>query len=201
MTRFSRLLRRIRWGIRRTSTPDRTWFVGDVLRRHFVGQALPPQEIRLPVKRVIFVCHGNIMRSAFAREYWEQSVSKVPDRVLPPSISAGTHAKSGNYAHPLAAASARHFGVSLEEHRAVSIATLELGGDDLIVSFDCENSAAIRRRLHRNSGAQSVLLGDLGAFSGTLEAEIRDPWGTSEIETTKTFQEIATLVDVLASRL
>lgn len=152
------------------------------------------------MRRVVFVCHGNIMRSAFAAAYWEQRVvSGISTRI--PVCSAGTDARSGRAAHELAVAGANALEVDLSRHQATPLASMSLAAGDLLVGFDCENVVLLKARAGQATNVQVLLLGDLDESGGTLEAEVRDPWGTTTEATRDTFQRITRLIDRLEVQL
>lgn len=69
-------------------------------------------------RSILFVCYGNIMRSAFAEacllHELSQSASPANIRVA----SAGVRAASNEHAEPNARRMAQRFGLSLDHHRA-----------------------------------------------------------------------------------
>lgn len=174
------------------------------LAREIVRRAAAaPQESHIDaaqVRRVIFVCHGNIMRSAFAAAYWEQRIdSGISSRL--PACSAGTDARQGRAAHDRAVEGANSLGVDLGRHQATPLASMTLAAGDLLVGFDCENVVLLKTRAAQTTNVQVLLLGDLDELGGTLDAEVRDPWGTSAEATQGTFQRITRLIDRLELQL
>jgi protein-tyrosine-phosphatase len=108
------------------------------------------------VDRLVFVRHGNIMRSDFAVAYARQLAPKWSDSV----VGAGTHATAGRPAHDDAVAAAALLGVSLEGHRAQPLAALALGERDLVVCMDRVNDAHTVERRHA-AGHRVFLVGDV----------------------------------------
>jgi protein-tyrosine-phosphatase len=190
-------VRRWRWGRRRITAGSRALFTR-LLWRRLTRRAVVPA-LAEPVSRVIFVCHGNIMRSAFAQAYWQQRIHAPATRPLAVA-SAGSSARAGRAAHADAIAAADSLGLSLAAHSATPLAQLVPQSGDLFVAFDCENEADLLRATATVPGAHVLLLGDL-EFPGTLHAEITDPWGKGPDTTRRTFERIVRLLQQLAARI
>lgn len=192
------VISRLRWGVRRVRPQDRISFVREIIRRALVSEPLASR--RFLARRVVFVCHGNVMRSAFACSLWNAD-RRMGDEQLPEAVSAGTHATTGRPALPMAIAAAAALSVKLEDHRATNIEAVGVEDGDLLVAFDCETATMIRRFCAANASVQLLLLGDVEDVSGTLRAEIRDPWGTSVEETIATFCRIRIALRTLQSTI
>ena len=67
---------------------------------------------------LLFVCYGNIMRSAFAEACFRHEVSQHPELRNTKFASAGVRAQPDERAEPHARAMAKQLGFSLEAHRA-----------------------------------------------------------------------------------
>ena len=74
-----------------------------------ITQARPP---RGEVRRLVFVCHGNICRSAYGDALAQSLGAKA--------ASFGLSTTSGQSAHPPIAALAQHAGLSLADHRTTA---------------------------------------------------------------------------------
>ena len=86
------------------------------------------------VRRLVFVCKGNICRSAFA----EAMAAKHGLAAK----SMGVEAENGVPAAQAAIAAARAFGIDLSSHRATHFAKFQLAHDDLVVGFEPFHSHA-----------------------------------------------------------
>lgn len=194
------IAKRIRRGTKRVGIQFWPKLAGAILTR-FASTKTPLLPSPGSIRRVVFVCHGNIMRSAFAHAVWQalNDEATTTESALP-VFSAGTDARFGNGAHPLASASALQLRISLAEHSATPLKDVELLVGDLLVGFDLENQVQLEVAASEVSGVQVLLLGDLEC-PGTLDAEIRDPWGSSETNTVATFARIESLIRILRSQL
>ena len=122
------------------------------------------------VKRLVFVCMGNICRSPYAEA--------VAAGFWTPVISAGLVRRSGGRANPDAIRNAKWREVDLTGHSVRSIDDLDIGPEDLIIGME---PWQVRRLKHigrvRNSQAQITLL---GLWGGRPEPYIGDPYGCSD---------------------
>jgi protein-tyrosine-phosphatase len=138
--------------------------------------------------RLIIVCHGNIMRSAFAVAYLRQL---APDRAVR-IVGAGTHASRDRPAQDSALLVAREFGVSLDSHRSVPFETVTIGAGDVIVCMDRANEANVIARYPQHK-AWVFLIGD--RVSGVMiedraERFIVDPYNRGDDATRMAFRRI-----------
>jgi protein-tyrosine phosphatase len=139
----------------------------------------------------VFVCHGNIMRSAFATEVARASQPVLAARI----VGAGTHATTGRPAQDSAIRVAPAFGVSLEAHTASSLEALAITAHDVVVCMDIMNEANV---LARVTHAERVfLVGDIVAAEGADDTggsrEVHDPYGKGDQVTQAAFTELARL--------
>ena len=121
---------------------------------------------------VVFVCHGNIIRSplaaaAFARE------ATVRDRRVQVS-SAGLSAVAGKPADPRAADSAEERGLPLESHRARPLDAAQVAAADAIFIMDHLNLGRILARFP-DAADRVFLLGGCQPDGGMALTEIHDP--------------------------
>ena len=147
------------------------------LRR--AGPPAPPSAERLQQARsVLFLCHGNIARSA-ASAAWLQSALCEAGRSYPEVDSAGVAALDGNRADADAMAAAARHGISLEDHRAQRVTAEHVRKADAIFVMDYSNMVRLLRAFPEARG-KTWLLGSLHPEYGQeagRSAEIRDPYG------------------------
>lgn len=121
------------------------------------------------MKSILFVCYGNIMRSAFAEACFREEVSRNPKLEAVRFASAGVRAQSGERAEPNARAMAKRLGLSLDHHRATRTSR------DLVASFE---RIYIMDQLN-----EELLLGDTPEVAAKVEyLSIHAPGGPREIE-------------------
>ncbi len=145
-----------------------------------------------PTARLLFACHGNINRSAFAAAY---------ARMVEPGVdweSAGLHPLP-HRRPPLAAERvAREHGVDVREHQS-RVLTAPLAGEaDGILVFDGRDAQEVRRAVPEVSSP----IVPLAAFDpGGGSALVGDPGGASEETYRRVFAQIRRSVDGLRSDL
>jgi protein-tyrosine-phosphatase len=126
------------------------------------------------IRSVLFVCHGNIIRSAMAEALLRKYLQESPARPAIEVVSAGLTDQPQERADARSRAVAGEFGVSLERHRPQRL-TLELiDRADLIFIMDYFNEA----RMLVSFGAARAKVFYLVAFgqeSGSRNPEIPDP--------------------------
>lgn len=127
------------------------------------GQLQPWMQVRVPeVKRVVFVCLGNINRSAFAHV--------VADKIGLEATSFGLSTTTGGPAYDKAIDIAPSFGVSLEAHKATDITDFHHRPGDLLAVMEIRQ---IHRLLSRGYPDESIVL--LGRWSAPMRLHIHDP--------------------------
>lgn len=113
-------------------------------RRIYLGRQLgrlPGRQKALPrgVNSVLFVCHGNIIRSPMAEALFRRHGAAAAQ-------SAGTHARAGRQADERAIRVAAEFGVDLESHAAAPLTEETIERADLILAMDAVNEARLLQR-------------------------------------------------------
>jgi glycosyltransferase involved in cell wall biosynthesis/protein-tyrosine-phosphatase len=122
----------------------------------------------LSARRLLFVCHGNIIRSAFSAHLlsgWLGPCARVAIQ------SAGLEALPGRPAHPLAISEAAAYGVDLSAHAAGRLAPQSIDDADVIFVMDVPQ---LRSLLDRFPGARSKAF-LLSSLSLDVPLEIADP--------------------------
>ena len=119
------------------------------------------------VQRLVFVCKGNICRSAYA-EALARSLGVE-------AVSCGLNTKIGLPANDSAIQAARLRGVDLRKHRTTPIESLDLKENDLFVAMEpwhAEHLGLI------HSGTYCCTL--LGLWGRPVKPYIHDPYGNSD---------------------
>lgn len=122
----------------------------------------PPQ-----VRRVVFVCLGNINRSAFAEA--------VGHREGLNTISIGLSTSTGVPAYESAVRIAPSFGIDLGSHRATDITDYQHREGDLLAAMEIRH---VRQLLSRGIPERSVIL--LGRWARPMRIHIHDPHTLSD---------------------
>lgn len=148
------------------------------------------------VHHVVFVCKGNICRSAFA-EYYLRSI--VPEAALCIE-SCGLDVDQGNNSPPDAIKIGREFGVDLSEHQARGYTACDLQNAELIVPMEY---GQYRRILAYNPQFRSKtrLLRDFAPWPDRILCNFFDPYGQGESEFRRSFRGIQKALDGLKDHL
>ena len=140
------------------------------------------------MKKVMFVCWGNICRSPMAEFVFKKMVE---ERHLSGMFDAASCAISseeiwngrGNPVYPQARRILAEHGISCEGKRAVQLKKSDYERYDFLIGMDAQNI----RNMERMTGHQGGKIHTLLEFCGS-DASIADPWYTGEFE--RTYRDI-----------
>jgi protein-tyrosine phosphatase len=138
------------------------------------------------IRRLVFVCRGNICRSPFAQA--------VAESLGVDSTSFGIDAQDGAMPPGVAVRIAREHGFDVSRHRAAHAAKVETLLSDLIVAFEPAHLAALPAACvgHRTL---------LGVWSPRPTLYIHDPHGAPPEHFDRCFRTIEMAVEALAAHL
>lgn len=130
------------------------------------------------MKKVIFVCHGNICRSPMAEFIFR---AMLKDRGLEGKYEVSSAAVSceeiGNPVYPPARAVLAEHGISCRGKTARRITEDDYYDADLIIAMDSSNLRYLSRFLPANDKTHLLL-----SFAGESR-DVADPWYTDDFET------------------
>jgi protein-tyrosine-phosphatase len=117
------------------------------------GGLLEAYRLRHPerVRRLVFVCLGNICRSAYA-----QHVASQPGL---PAVSIGLSTSTGAASPDAALRAAQRCGADLSEHRATDFRDFEVLPGDLFLTMEVRHAQELQHRLIARTDVQIALLG------------------------------------------
>jgi protein-tyrosine phosphatase len=179
-----RRARRLASLLRQLHGPARRAAIGRLLESGAARRRRLARAAAAAPERLIIVCHGNIMRSAFAVAYLRQLAPAVAPRI----VGAGTNATVGRAAQDSALRVAPEFDVSLDAHTALPLDLVTLGAGDVIVCMDRANEANVIAR-HALHAERVFLVGD-GADDDAADRFIVDPYARGDDATRAAFQQI-----------
>jgi len=131
------------------------------------GAFRPDSSIDLSqVKRLVFVCSGNICRSPLAETYARYLGANA--------VSCGLHCTDNHPADPRAQAYAEKSGLDLSDHQTQYIRNFEFEHGDLIVGMEPKHLRELNKMAL--NGAKTVLA---GAFCKTPKPYLHDPFNCS----------------------
>ena len=152
-----------------------------------------------PAASVLFVCHGNIMRSAAAAGFLRDELRAAGIANVKIG-SAGTHAHDGRPADARAQDAARQLGLSLREHSATRLTTQLVAEYDVIFAMDDLNYVNILATFPESRN-KLMLFGGMSASGSYRAHEIADPYMTSAGAINATIASIKRYVAALAQAL
>ncbi len=129
------------------------------------------------LKRIIFVCHGNICRSPMAEFIMKYLVHNagLEDGFMIASAAA-TSEETGNDMYPPAKSELKRHGIPFEHRHARKLRHDEYSGWDYIIAMDRENLYDIADIVGKDDGHKVRLL---LSFTGE-NREVSDPWYTRD---------------------
>lgn len=140
------------------------------------------------VERLVFVCTGNICRSAFAEA--------VARSMGVDAISAGIHAIFNVPANTQAVSTAKQMGYDLSAHRTTPIVYLSLRKSDLLVAMEPWQAYFVKTNLARHH--QITLL---GLWGKRKRPYIADPYNRSPEYFLNCFEYISGAVKNIADKV
>lgn len=140
------------------------------LVKHDSAQKLPLPKGRFP-ERVLFVCCGNMCRSAYAAARFEHLAKQKKRDVR--VASAGTLKLIGREAAPEMKETARENGLDLESHRSSALTLLMIQAADAVFVMTRD----LRRDVMRISPDSDERIVLLGRYLPEPKDDIEDPMG------------------------
>lgn len=136
---------------------------------------LRPNETR----RTVFVCKGNICRSALAESYMNQKGL--------PTASFGLDCDDGRPANAMMLKIAEVNGLPLHDHKTTSADSFEFKQGDLLVAMEPSQATRLIKIIGASDHTQIALL---GMFLTPRRPTIIDPYGREK----RLFEEIASII-------
>ena len=132
------------------------------------------------MKRILFVCHGNICRSVMAEFIMKHLVNEAyrADDFYISSAAVSTE-ETGNDIYPPAKRKLTEKGVPFSSHAARQISVSDYRYFDYIVLMDKSNQRLMRYIVGDDAEGKVSLLLD---WAG-LNRDVADPWYTGDFET------------------
>ena len=133
------------------------------------------------MKKILFVCHGNICRSTMAEYVMKDLVQKAElEQEFYIDSAATSREEIGNGVHHGTRRKLAQMGVACGEHRARQVTWEDYETFDLIIGMDGANLRNLNRRLKNDPEGKISLLLDYTDRPG----DIADPWYTGNFDET-----------------
>ena len=133
------------------------------------------------MKKILFVCHGNICRSTMAEFVMKELVRQAgrEQEILVESKACRTD-EIGSDTHPGTKAALREHGIPYSRRQARQIQRADYEAFDYIIAMDEENM----RDLRRLTGGDTLHKCKLLLIFAGENREVADPWYTGNFEVT-----------------
>lgn len=141
------------------------------------------------MKRILFVCHGNICRSVMAEYVYKHLAEQAGvASMFEVSSAAVSTEETGNDIYPPAQRKLREKGVPFGHHAAHQITRAEYEAYDYIVCADQANIRRLGWLVGDTSLAASACVGRQSKVSLMMQwcgeqRDVADPWYTGDFET------------------
>ena len=133
------------------------------------------------MKKIMFVCHGNICRSPMAEFVFLDMVKKRGlDAVLSAKSSATSTEEIGNDVHRGTKAILTKYNIPFNRREATQLTRSDYGKYDLFVGMDSANIRNMHRIFGSDPDGKILKLLDLTDRGG----DVADPWYTGNFEAT-----------------
>lgn len=140
------------------------------------------------VERLVFVCKGNICRSAYAEA--------VARSLGAESASCGIDTRNGLPADDDAIRMAEKKGVILMEHKTTPIESMSFKNGDLLIGMEAWQVEYLERNLDRENRCTL-----LGLWGNPKKPHIHDPYGASNVYFEECFNYIEKSVHEIARKI
>ena len=148
------------------------------------------------VKKICFVCHGNICRSPMAEFLFKDMLRQkgLEDMFVVESRATSTE-EIGNPPHRGTVMKLAEYGIVPSGKRAVQLTRSDYSKYDLIIGMDDAN---IRNILRITGGDKDGKVRKMMTFAGS-DRSVADPWYTGDFDAT--YRDISEGLDGLAKEL
>ena len=147
------------------------------------------------MRKILFICHGNICRSAMAENMFRQMLLARGITDVLVDSAATSREEIGNRIYPPARAKLEEKGVPVCDHRARQMTAADHAACDWLIGMDAAN---IRNMTRIAGGDAEGKIHRLLELAGEPR-DIADPWYTGDFE--QTYRDLERGLEALLARL
>ena len=126
------------------------------------------------MKKVMFVCTGNICRSAMAHRMLEKKIEE--EKLDLKAYSCGIYAENGDTSTYNAIEVMEEYGVNLKKHRAINIKDSNIEEMDIILCMTISHKISILQMYPKLKEKVFTLKEYVGMDNNGKDKDISDPW-------------------------
>lgn len=148
------------------------------------------------IRHIVFVCKGNICRSAFAEYYLKRGVP-IDGMTIE---SCGLDVDQGVNSPPVAIHVAKEFELELESHRSKGVASCDLRKADLIIPMEFRQYVRLTTMLPEKK-RNIRLMRDFAPWPDRLFCNIDDPYMSGESDFRRCFMRLQKALEGLKNSI
>lgn len=137
--------------------------------------------------KVMFICTGNICRSAMAEGMFRKMTENMEDIEV---FSCGVYAETGDYATYNAVEAAKEYDADISSHRATNIRESEIKKMDLILCATNSHKQSVIYLYPNLEGKVFTMKEYAHIHKNGQDMDIKDPWGYDEYVYRRCAEEI-----------
>jgi protein-tyrosine phosphatase len=176
---------------------DRWW---QVRGPAFKNPPIPPA-----VSSIVFICKGNICRSAFAHYLSLETLHNHAEPFALQVASAGLAARLGSASPAMAVEAAKAFAIDMQAHRSRPLNGDMAGAADMLIAMEPGQVRAMQRQYpHKRRNLFLLPLFADGwdrRYYGWRRYHIQDPYGKGRDDFLESFERVREGVEGLVGRL
>ncbi|MEG2348717.1 MAG: low molecular weight protein arginine phosphatase [Clostridia bacterium] len=151
------------------------------------------------MKKIMFVCTGNICRSPMAQYYMQKKIKDLKKENDFLISSCGTFAISGQAATSNAIIAMKQYNIDISKHRATNIHEIDIENYDLILCLTQEHKKNVAEIFPKVTDKLFTL--KEYAFKNEKYIDIDDPWGLSLEVYKRSANEIVDGIDKIVEKM